>query len=128
MKRWWWIAAIVVATSAGAQQAPKLVVTMESTERDTFSCRWERMMTAGTATVTVMGIPAQADASPGGLVAVAASASGNLVSVTLYPDGGCGVASCRNGNNYQVKLKGTDSDGNTPTCNFQVKVRDVVLQ
>ncbi|MGD9648624.1 MAG: hypothetical protein AB7U73_23135 [Pirellulales bacterium] len=108
---------------------PSYVVTMEPVEIDTIACRflsWT-LTGAGTATVTVIGPPAQTDSTPANLIIAGPTLSSNQISVQLSPDNGCGATGCRNGNSYQVKLKpaaGTDA----PTCNFRVDVKKVAFR
>lgn len=125
--------AMLTASSVGAQPAPQPggsnVVQLEPTEIDTIGCRFNSwtLTAAGTATVSLIGPAARADASPSAIIAAGPTRDANTISVQVSPDAGCGTSGCRNGNSYQVRLRpeaGTDR----PTCNVRVNVRKVVFQ
>lgn len=125
--------ALFGATHAFAQPPPQPsgtnLVTMEPTEIDTIGCRFNSwtMTGAGTATVTLIGPPARPDASPSAIIVGAPTLAANVIAVQLNPDFGCGTSGCRNGNSYQIKLRGV-AGTDYPTCNFRVNVRKVVFQ
>jgi len=109
-------------------QSPEVVVTMEPVEVDTIACRflsWT-LTAAGTATASLRGSPAQADASPGDIITAGPTLSGSDVSITLTPDQGCGATGCRGGNWYQIKISPTGT-GVAPTCNFLLHVEERYL-
>lgn len=123
------LGAILLTATVQAQPVPpstgaSRTVTMEPTELDTIGCRFNSwtLTAAGTATVTLIGPPVRADASPSAVVTAGPTRADNTISVQISPDAGCGASGCRNGNSYQVRLRpeaGTDR----PTCNFRVNVR-----
>lgn len=131
MKRLW-LAVFILAPPVWAQPVPPPsgttnLVVMEPVETDTIGCRFNSwtLTAAGTATVSKIGIPAQADSTPSAIITAGPTMSGNTVTVTLAPDTGCGATGCRNGNSYQVRLQPT-AGADHPTCNFRLDVRKVV--
>ena len=80
---------------------------------------------AGTATVTLIGPPARADASPASIIVAGPTRTGNVVAVQVSPDQGCGASGCRNGNSYLITLR-AEAGMDRPICAFRVNVRKVV--
>lgn len=125
----------LVTCTAYAQPAPLPnvpgadgVIRMQPAERDSFSVVFEgrTISAAGSITAVLRGIPKQADASPTAQI-IAHSASGSTVSFTILPDTSCGTAGCRAGNNYEIILQPTDSDGNKPIANVWLSVQKKLL-
>lgn len=100
----------------------------EPVAKDTYGCRFMgRTLSSATAEVEVRKANAT-DSTPTTMVTAGPTVSGDTVSLTIYPDQGCGSSGCRSGNEYQVRIKATDASGNTPTCNACLVVRKQVLR
>lgn len=122
---------VLLAAPAWAQPAPLTetpnVVTMAPNAILTPDCEFASwsLTAAGTATVTLIGPPARADASPSAIVVAGPTRTGNTIAVQISPDQGCGAAGCRNGNSYLVTLR-AEAGSDRPVCVFRVNVRKVV--
>lgn len=111
-----------------AQPVRKNVHPIEPAATDTIGCSWERSILSGTVlSVRLANVPAHADGSPAGIITAGPTGSANLLLVTIAPDTGCGTSGCRVGNDYLVKLRALDSNGNRPICNLIVQVRQEVM-
>lgn len=112
-----------------AQPIRKNEYPIEPAATDTIGCAWERIITdpGVVLSVSLINVPAHADASPASIIIAGPTGAASHLSVTIAPDTGCGTSGCRVGNDYRIKLRATDSDGNHPICNLVVKVRQEVL-
>jgi len=107
---------------------PERTWTFNPAEKDVVGFQFvgRTVSSVASATATVMR-RTTADASPSALI-TAASASGDTVSLTIYPDQGCGASGCRAGNTYQINVQATDSATNTPMGFACLIVRKTILR
>lgn len=123
-------AALVWVMPLHAQQActPERTWTFDPQETDNIGFKFVGRTLASVTSVTATNMRvAQADASPTSIIR-ASSVSGDTLTITVYPDYGCGAAGCRAGNMYQINAQVTDSNSLTPAGFACLNVRKTILR